>query len=506
MRAVQAVTVAAAALLLLLSFSYFEPLHMSSKGGYERTASSFTLSSLGVAAGLGESSGAPVVSGAASDEGRNALIVGLTDAMRRAAEREDFDEAKRIKRMLEQARKAPAQLQPPPVVVSAVPARPLAIEPVANLAANPAADADASPSGNQEPALSAHLPILKRRKGLVALVSLASDSAASRGGYPGCLVQAWSSVWLVHPNGTRSFLIEPPGDCIGRATAAEVSQIAKNEGEGRTYKVSDKDLIALICSNAGCPRGPLSSGGGSGEVMNQADEQCVMSALEATPLPPVTPTWTQPAGEFQLSKQLVERFASPARQIIVTFVNFHYLSFAITWVHHLRSVGCNHFLVGAMDNQVIEELRSRQIQFFSIADGGVVTRDLGWGSPAFKKAQQVKVQMFADVLAHGYDAFLADIDAIFMRDPLPYLRCFPEADMLVSSDHLHNSTTDGGLELSTSAHATMNANKGATASSAHLKGDIALSGSTPTSTKTANNPAAPLPRRGAVGTRVAIFS
>ncbi|KAJ1628411.1 hypothetical protein T492DRAFT_148495 [Pavlovales sp. CCMP2436] len=159
-----------------------------------------------------------------------------------------------------------------------------------------------------------------------------------------------------------------------------------------------------------------------------------------------------------------------------------------------------------MDNQVIEELRSRQIQFFSIADGGVVTRDLGWGSPAFKKAQQVKVQMFADVLAHGYDAFLADIDAIFMRDPLPYLRCFPEADMLVSSDHLHNSTTDGGLELSTSAHATMNANKGATASSAHLKGDIALSGSTPTSTKTANNPAAPLPRRGAVGTRVAIFS
>lgn len=106
--------------------------------------------------------------------------------------------------------------------------------------------------------------------------------------------------------------------------------------------------------------------------------------------------------------------------------------------------------------QVLDALRTRKIQAFSIAEGGVATRDLGWGSPAFKKAQQVKVQMFADVLSLGYDALLADIDAIFVRDPLPYLRCHPEADMLVSSDHLHNSTTDGGLELGTSAHATMN--------------------------------------------------
>lgn len=98
----------------------------------------------------------------------------------------------------------------------------------------------------------------------------------------------------------------------------------------------------------------------------------------------------------------------------------------------------------------------RRIQAFSIASGGVASRDLGWGSAAFKVAQQVKVQMFADLLALGFDALLADIDAVFLRDPLPYLACLPEADVLVSSDHLHNSTTDGGLELPTSAHATMN--------------------------------------------------
>jgi hypothetical protein len=123
-----------------------------------------------------------------------------------------------------------------------------------------------------------------------------------------------------------------------------------------------------------------------------------------------------------------------------------------------RAAGCRSARARAppLRPQVLVELRRRGIQAFSIAQGGVVSRDLGWGSQAFKKAQQVKVQMFADVLAHGYDALLADIDAVFVRDPLPYLGCYPEADMLVSSDHLHNSTTDGGLELATSAHATMN--------------------------------------------------
>ena len=41
----------------------------------------------------------------------------------------------------------------------------------------------------------------------------------------------------------------------------------------------------------------------------------------------------------------------------------------------------------------------------------------------------------------------ADVDTVWLRNPLPYMKQYPDADVLTSSDHLSNTVTDEGLEL-----------------------------------------------------------
>lgn len=306
MRAVQAVTVAAAGLLLLLSFNYFEPLHLGAKGGYERAASSFSMGALNDMIGTPAAAKSPAPSSLGAMAAR---IADLEGAMRRAAMVEDFDEAKRIKLQLDALRGSrgtrPAAQQTTPFTTNT---------PAVTSAAATVPTREAA-SGASPPLL----PILTERKPAPPTVApVAVETAGSLAGLPGCLVGAWSSVWLVHPNGSRSFLPDAPADCKGRATPSDVGQIPKNEGQGRVYELKGAEVAALACTNRPCPSGPISAPGtGSGAELSSLDASCVLGALRATPSPPVVVTSEQNPGSFALSRELVAQYASPARQIIV---------------------------------------------------------------------------------------------------------------------------------------------------------------------------------------------
>ncbi len=41
----------------------------------------------------------------------------------------------------------------------------------------------------------------------------------------------------------------------------------------------------------------------------------------------------------------------------------------------------------------------------------------------------------------GFDVFVSDVDTVWMRDPLPFVLRYPDADLLTSSDHLANTVT-----------------------------------------------------------------
>lgn len=51
--------------------------------------------------------------------------------------------------------------------------------------------------------------------------------------------------------------------------------------------------------------------------------------------------------------------------------------FVSNWIYHLRAAGVKHFLVGSMDDKLLEALASDGVETFSMASG-LTTGDFGW--------------------------------------------------------------------------------------------------------------------------------
>lgn len=70
--------------------------------------------------------------------------------------------------------------------------------------------------------------------------------------------------------------------------------------------------------------------------------------------------------------------------ILVTWANWHYRDFVETWVANLDRCGCQNYIVGAMDSELLAWLEERHIPAFSM-NSGLTTDDFGWGSANFHK-------------------------------------------------------------------------------------------------------------------------
>jgi len=144
-----------------------------------------------------------------------------------------------------------------------------------------------------------------------------------------------------------------------------------------------------------------------------------------------------------VSLELIERIAID-RAIIVTWANFHYFDFAMNWVNHLEALGVKNYIVGAMDEDLYEALRKIDVNSWLMGsktiDAGAVKRDFGWGTPTFHKMGRDKIRLINDFTKSGVDVLISDIDVAWMRNPIPFFRRYPSADILVSSDNLSNST------------------------------------------------------------------
>lgn len=86
---------------------------------------------------------------------------------------------------------------------------------------------------------------------------------------------------------------------------------------------------------------------------------------------------------FVYTRELVEPLLRD-NYLLVTWANWHYRDFVNTWVYNLRKVGCENFVVGAMDDKLLDWLLEREIPTFSM-QSGLPTSDFGWGSTNFHK-------------------------------------------------------------------------------------------------------------------------
>ena len=133
--------------------------------------------------------------------------------------------------------------------------------------------------------------------------------------------------------------------------------------------------------------------------------------------------------------------------LIVTYVNANRLDFVYTFVKHLIALGQRHYLIGALDEKALRGLQAHGIPCFFM-DSGLTTNDYGWGTYAFRQLGLHKVQLVLDLAKTGVDPLTVDADAFVLRDPAAYFNALPDADVLMSSDHLTatNGYDDEGLE------------------------------------------------------------
>ena len=133
--------------------------------------------------------------------------------------------------------------------------------------------------------------------------------------------------------------------------------------------------------------------------------------------------------------------------ILVTFVNAKRADYAYTWASHVQRLNLTNYLVGAMDTTALGLLNGRGIPAFDM-ESGLTTADFGWGTKNFRQLGLRKTELIVALLRAGADPILTDADALITRDPTPFVApLLPEADILVTSDHLMSTTTDDGLEL-----------------------------------------------------------
>ncbi|KAB2053796.1 hypothetical protein ES319_A12G211300v1 [Gossypium barbadense] len=146
---------------------------------------------------------------------------------------------------------------------------------------------------------------------------------------------------------------------------------------------------------------------------------------------------------FRLTKELVAQRAKD-NVIIVTFGNFAFMDFILTWVKHLTDLGVSNLLVGAMDAKLLNALYWKGIPVFDMGSH-ISTDDVGWGSPIFHKMGRQKVLLINAILPFGFELLMCDTDMVWLKNPLPYLARYPDADILTSSDQVVPTVVDDRL-------------------------------------------------------------
>ncbi|KAK3273294.1 hypothetical protein CYMTET_18457 [Cymbomonas tetramitiformis] len=151
-----------------------------------------------------------------------------------------------------------------------------------------------------------------------------------------------------------------------------------------------------------------------------------------------------------LTAQVVRRVAVN-NTVIVTWANIHYVEFVSNFLSHLRVLNLTNVLVGAMDKPLYQHLAKQGVATWMIKSkamqGKSASQDFHWGTHRFHMMGRDKVRIIRDLTILRVDALITDMDVVWLKDPLPYFWRFPEAEVLISTDQMHNSSAGDGLEL-----------------------------------------------------------
>ncbi|XP_075485119.1 beta-arabinofuranosyltransferase RAY1 isoform X2 [Primulina tabacum] len=151
-------------------------------------------------------------------------------------------------------------------------------------------------------------------------------------------------------------------------------------------------------------------------------------------------SWNSITLSFSLENLLSIR-ADQNKIIVLGVAGYSYKDMLMSWVCRLRHLQLSNFLVCALDTEIYE---------FSIMQGLPVIKflnpptnisfdDCHFGTECFRKVTKVKSRMVLQILKLGYNVLLSDVDVYWFENPLPYLRSFGPAVLVVQSDEYNTA-------------------------------------------------------------------
>ena len=145
-------------------------------------------------------------------------------------------------------------------------------------------------------------------------------------------------------------------------------------------------------------------------------------------------SWDYRRVEAQLVRHLVSQRAVN-NTVVVSFTSHNTLQFALNWAAHLSAAGVRGLLVGFLQarpgGRPLLELAARLKPFGAVPYAAISPQ-------AGASSQGGRWFHVLPLLRTGARVLLSDVDVVWLRDPVPYLRLLeaahPSMDMAVSTD------------------------------------------------------------------------
>ena len=137
-------------------------------------------------------------------------------------------------------------------------------------------------------------------------------------------------------------------------------------------------------------------------------------------------------GEFY--KMLLSR-ANPEQLVILSFADFAYVDLAVNLHESLQALHITNFLFISADAKAFKILKRRGIESLLYQHSLINTDEASkFYSDDFKLKTSIKIKIITAALRLGFQVLFTDADVVYLRNPIPHLTSFNNADLVIQND------------------------------------------------------------------------
>ena len=145
-------------------------------------------------------------------------------------------------------------------------------------------------------------------------------------------------------------------------------------------------------------------------------------------------------GKSMLSRQnefykMLKSKATTSNLVILSFVDHSYVDMAVNLHESFKALRISNFIFICADEKAFQILKRRGISAFLYQHSEMNSDESPeYYSDAFILKVSIKIKILTAAIMHGFHVLFTDADVVFLRDPIPYLASFNNADLVIQND------------------------------------------------------------------------